>query len=149
MRYRWDPAYPTDSRRPEVPDGRNLRISDAERGEVADALSRHFADGRLDQVEFKARLDRAMGAVTRGDLDGLFHDLPRLDDEVVPARPRRRVLMPLVAILIVADLASTAVGTTASVVHLPWLVVLVGGALLWHRAHRHRAGHPSRTGHGR
>ena len=50
--------------------------------------------GRLDQAEFKARLDRAMGAVTRGDLDGLFDDLPRLADDPEPPRPRRRLLFP-------------------------------------------------------
>ena len=33
----------------------DLRASDAERNEVADKLSRHYADGRLDQIEFKAR----------------------------------------------------------------------------------------------
>jgi len=38
----------------------SLRVSDAERNEVADRLSAHFADGRLDQAEFKERLDAAM-----------------------------------------------------------------------------------------
>ena len=78
MRYRWDPPYPGSARRTDFDDGSRLRVSDAERNEVAEKLSRHFADGRLDQAEFKTRLDRALGAVTRGDLDGLFHDLPRL-----------------------------------------------------------------------
>ena len=55
-----------------------LRVSDAERNEVADRLSRHFADGRLDQAEFKERLDAAMSAKTQGDLAGLFDDLPSL-----------------------------------------------------------------------
>ena len=110
MRYRWDPLYPAYARHPGPADGRNLRVSDAERGEVADALSRHFADGRLDQAEFKVRLDRAMGAVTRGDLDGRFHDLPRPDDDPVPPRPRSRVLGTLVVVLVVAALASAAVG---------------------------------------
>src|ERR1019366_5650574 len=57
----------------------NLRVSDVERNEVADKLSRHFSDGRLDQVEFKERLDATMSAKTQGDLPGLFDDLPRLD----------------------------------------------------------------------
>ena len=55
-----------------------LRVSDAERNDVADKLSRHFADGRLDQAEFKERLDAAMSAKTQGDLAGLFDDLPPL-----------------------------------------------------------------------
>ena len=52
--------------------------------DVAERLSHHFADGRLDQAEFSARLDRATGAKTRRDLDGLFDDLPRLADEPSP-----------------------------------------------------------------
>ena len=31
----------------------NMRISDAERTEVADRLSRHYGDGRLDSEEFE------------------------------------------------------------------------------------------------
>jgi Domain of unknown function (DUF1707) len=54
----------------------SMRVSDAERGEVADRLSKHYGDGRLDQAEFNERLDQAMRAKTRQDLDGLFTDLP-------------------------------------------------------------------------
>jgi hypothetical protein len=53
-----------------------LRVSDAERQEVADALSKHFADGRLDQGEFSDRLELALAARTRADLDPLLADLP-------------------------------------------------------------------------
>jgi Flp pilus assembly protein TadB len=53
-----------------------MRVSDAERAEVADRLSRHFGDGRLDQEEFDRRLHQAMSAVTQADLSGLFDDLP-------------------------------------------------------------------------
>ena len=49
-----------------------MRVSDAERHEIADILSKHFADGRLDDVEFNERLDKAMRAKTRGDLAGLL-----------------------------------------------------------------------------
>ena len=61
--------------------------SDAERNDVADRLAHHFADGRLDETEFKGRLDAAMSATTRGDLHGLFDDLPRLPSE--QPHPRR------------------------------------------------------------
>ncbi len=57
----------------------DLRLSDAERAEVADLLSRHYADGRLDQAEFDERLDQAMKAKTYSDLSGLFADLPRIE----------------------------------------------------------------------
>ena len=39
-----------------------MRVSDAERNEVAEQLSKHYADGRLDAAEFKERLDQAMSA---------------------------------------------------------------------------------------
>jgi hypothetical protein len=54
----------------------NMRVSDAERSEVADLLGRHYSDGRLDKQEFDERVSRAMSAKTRADLDGLFDDLP-------------------------------------------------------------------------
>ena len=44
--------------------GAAMRVSDAERNEVAEELSKHYADGRLDAAEFKERLDQAMGAKT-------------------------------------------------------------------------------------
>ena len=87
MRHRFDPTHTSGSgyRTGWVTDP-HLRVSDAERNEVAERLSRHFADGRLDQSEFGARLDRATRAKTRGDLAGLFDDLPRLADEPSPPR---------------------------------------------------------------
>ena len=84
MRYRWDPAYPMGRRDTQAYDA-SMRASDGERNAVADKLSRHYAEGRLDEVEFKHRLDTAMSATTHGDLNGLFDDLPRL-----PTEPTRR-----------------------------------------------------------
>src|SRR5215831_15707953 len=60
----------------------NMRVSHAERTDVADRLSKHYGDGRLDEEEFNERLDRAMKAKTQSDLDGLFDDLPE------PEQPR-------------------------------------------------------------
>ncbi|MGH9068105.1 MAG: DUF1707 SHOCT-like domain-containing protein, partial [Acidimicrobiales bacterium] len=53
-----------------------MRVSDAERNQVAEELSRHFGDGRLDQAELDERMARTMGAKTRADLSGLLDDLP-------------------------------------------------------------------------
>jgi hypothetical protein len=99
-------------------DSGDVRASDAERADVADQLSRHYQDGRLDQAEFNERLDRAMNAKTRGDFAGLFADLPELPDDqadrdgqaksaqvrVPRHRPRPALarLMPVTAIVIVA-----------------------------------------------
>ena len=56
-----------------------MRVSDAERAEVADQLAQHYGDGRLDQAELDERLGRAMSAKTLADLAGLTADLPHLD----------------------------------------------------------------------
>ncbi len=117
----------------------NLRVSDAERNEVADKLSRHFSDGRLDQTEFKERLDAAMSAKTQGDLAGLFDDLPPLAHETPPPPSRRRRLVPFLLMLALLALAA---GSTVSLWHplqIPWLLVAVIAFFVWHRIrHHHR-----------
>ena len=74
------PPQPTRpaSRRASWP-GAEMRVGDAERAEIADLLSKHFSDGRLDEAEFSERLDRAMRAKTMADLSGLLSDLPASD----------------------------------------------------------------------
>ena len=73
-----------------------LRASDAERDVVATRLREAHAEGRLTVEEFSERLDAALVARTRGDLDALTRDLPavaaaaprrpRTGDEAAPAR---------------------------------------------------------------
>ena len=55
----------------------SLRASDAERDEAARELGDRYAEGRLSQETFLRRMDEAFGAKDRGQLDGLFTDLPR------------------------------------------------------------------------
>ncbi len=134
MHRRFDPTHTSGSGyRTGLVTDPHLRVSDAERNEVAERLSRHFADGRLDQSEFGARLDRATRAKTRGDLAGLFDDLPRLADEPTPPRWRRRRLVPL---LLMVALVAVAIDSTLSLVHIPWLLLVVAGLFLWHRKGR-------------
>jgi len=106
----------------------DLRVSDADRQGVADQLSKHFADGRLDQAEFDERLGQAMNAKTYRDLDGLLTDLPptetgsgaglppagggRVTNRNPGAVPQRRIVKPLVFIalaVIALSIASHAV----------------------------------------
>lgn len=99
-----------------------LRIGDAERNEVANALARHFGDGRLDQAELDDRLARAAAAKTRADLAPLLADLPPLDappgaPATCAARRPRRGLGWLVA-LVLAVIALSAVAHAA--VALVW-----------------------------
>jgi len=116
----------------------SMRVSDAERGEVADRLSKHYGDGRLDQAEFNERLDQAMRAKTRQDLNGLFTDLPEGEAaaNAVPGQPggaphghpqhghpqygqrRHRVLF------LVLVIALTAAGGQALVrSYIPWFLI--------------------------
>jgi hypothetical protein len=80
-------------RRASWPD-QGMRVSDADRADVADRLAKHYSDGRLDQAEFDERLDRAMRAKTRADLVVLLADLPEGEplppDDGSPPRNQRR-----------------------------------------------------------
>ena len=101
-----------------MPSDEHLRVSDADRQAVTDRLSQHFADGRLDQAEFDDRVERAMSAKTRGDLTGLFTDLPEAGAPAVTGHPRRRHHPVLLLVLFVV-LASAAG-------HLLWWTVVPG-----------------------
>jgi hypothetical protein len=155
MRYRWDPAYPMGRRDMQVADA-SLRASDDERNAVADKLSRHYAEGRLDEVEFKSRLDTAMSATTRGDLNGLFDDLPRLPSEAPPPPPRHRRVLPWVFIVVLVAIVVGATMPFYPMYHVPWFLFAVIAFFLWRRAggrlhthHHHGPDHPySRHGAG-
>jgi FHA domain/Domain of unknown function (DUF1707) len=67
-------AFPADV--PTNPEAA-IRASDSEREEAARELGDQFAEGRLSQETFLRRMDDAFGARDRGQLDGLFTDLPQ------------------------------------------------------------------------
>jgi hypothetical protein len=136
MRYRTD--NPLSGRWIGTPPNANLRVSDAERNEVAERLSRHFAEGRLDQTEFKERLDAAMSAKTQGDLGGLFDDLPRLTDEPAPPPSRRRRAIPLVMMVAIVVLAAGSAFSFVHVLQIPWLLIAVVAFFIWHRTGHRR-----------
>jgi Inner membrane component of T3SS, cytoplasmic domain/Domain of unknown function (DUF1707) len=64
---------------PEAPSTPDViaRASDEERDEAVSELGERFAEGRLSQDTFMHRMDEALGARDRRQLDGLFTDLPR------------------------------------------------------------------------
>ena len=137
-----------------------MRISDADRAEVADRLSKHYSDGRLDQAEFNERLDRAMKAKTQADLNGLFADLPPTGepDKAVRTtrppdqRPRNRhpvqrvlglILITVVAIFVARALMWPFFGFFGFAGHLlfvpiPWILIAIVIFLGWRHATRHR-----------
>src|SRR5215213_2089052 len=55
---------------------RDMRVSDPERQAAAQRIGAAWAEGRLDDAEYDRRLAQAFAAVTYGDLDQLFADLP-------------------------------------------------------------------------
>lgn len=71
-----------------------LRVSHADRDVVVDRLKVAFCEGRLDKSEFDERLDAALTAKTRGDLDRLLRDVADLAPPPV-ARPVVGVARPL------------------------------------------------------
>jgi hypothetical protein len=68
-----------------MPGDPRIRASDADRDRAASLLREHHAEGRLTAEEFHERLDRALAAKTRGDLDELLADLPGIDLYRLPA----------------------------------------------------------------
>lgn len=133
----------------------HIRVSDAERNAVAELLGQHYADGRLDQAEFDERVSRTMAAKTRGDLVGLFDDLPDTgstagagpagpDGPAVPYRVRRRgggILRPLLLLALVLICANVAWHAFTSVFFfgpVAWAAVLVVVILLVTRSGHRR-----------
>ena len=104
-----DSSWPRATRRrePMRAPAADVRVSDAERDEVVQQLSRHTGDGRLTIDEFEERVEQVYASKTRRELDATLRGLPR------PAvRVPRRVdvadrLRPLagVAVLVLAVLA--------------------------------------------
>jgi hypothetical protein len=131
----------------------HIRVSDAERSAVAEQLGAHYADGRLDQAEFDERISRTMAAKTRGDLAGLFDDLPDPGPAGAPGtagpggpalpyarRHRGGVFRPLVLLVIAVLLTSVAwhAMDTLSFFAIPWfpIAVLVAIVLIVGRRRR-------------
>jgi len=126
----------------------HVRLSDAERAEVADRLAAHFGEGRLNQAEFDERVAQAMNAKTRGDLSGLFDDLPEpgpagapgtpVRGPHSPAHPVRPYAAPFFLVLLVVVI--TAAGTAGEAVfgHVPgiktWLTIGVITAVVVYAA---------------
>lgn len=54
----------------------HVRISDADRAAARQLLERAVGEGMLTLDEFSERLDVALAARTRGDLEPVLHDLP-------------------------------------------------------------------------
>jgi hypothetical protein len=136
----------------------HIRVSDAERNAVAELLGQHYADGRLDQAEFDDRVGRTMAAKTRGDLSGLFDDLPESETgagaggprgpvaQSAPYQMRRRrggggIVRPLLLLALIFICANVAWHAFTSLFFfqpLVWAFFIVAAIIvLSRRSHRH------------
>ncbi len=125
------PNHQTDS--PSSGGGSDLRVSDAERQATTDQLKPAFAAGRLDMDEYEERLQQALAAKTRRDLDDLVRDLPNVTAPT-PSGGRRFFAPVFIAVAVIAALT-----LTVGVAHgffFPWWIIPVAFFVLsrhWRR----------------
>jgi hypothetical protein len=81
-----DPENP----RPDPNRDRRVRIGDAERDEVINALQEHLSAGRLDVDEYEQRAERVFAARYAADLDEVLLDLPPTQAEQQHRQKARR-----------------------------------------------------------
>jgi len=81
---------PTDDTGPREHRSRRVRIGDAEREEVLNALQEHLAAGRLDVDEYEQRAERVVAARYAEDLQEVLTDLP----PTAAQQERRRATRP-------------------------------------------------------
>ncbi|HEX9064220.1 MAG TPA: DUF1707 domain-containing protein [Streptosporangiaceae bacterium] len=145
----WSGSWGYQPRRRSPHQNPNLRVSDADRADVADRLSKHYGDGRLDQAEFNERMERAMSAKTQGDFAGLFEDLPDLaGGQTPPAQPpvsyqpvRRPSPVYRILMLVLLVVAAIILGHVLAQWFFPWVLIGIVAYLLLRRHERshHRA----------
>ena len=90
----------------------DVRASQDERERVVDRLRTHAGEGRLELDELEHRVEAALSARTRGELNALLHDLPRLPDTARDRRLRAvarasatMAFLPLVVAILLFSLA--------------------------------------------
>ncbi|MBH0777423.1 DUF1707 domain-containing protein [Nocardia sp. NEAU-351] len=111
----------------ELPD---VRVGTVEREDALRRLSDHFAAGRLSVAEFDERSAVVAAAVTRGDLAGVFTDLPQEPAASPPERAGRSgVQRPERLMAVLPIIAVILFFTTGS--WLWFLMIPIAGALLF------------------
>ena len=114
------------------PRDRSLRVGDRERDAVGEILRRRHLEGRLDDEEFEARLERCLAAKTYAELDALIADFPRDGSE--PRAGRQWAWRPwpfAFPILAFALIAAIAFGGHAAWLAVPLFFLFVVRPLAW------------------
>jgi hypothetical protein len=145
-----------------------IRVSDADREQVAARLREHYAEGRLSAEEMDERISAALSAKTAGDLRRVMADLP--EPEPAPVSPqgpswdrprwagprwvvyrRRPRLLPLALFALIVALVLPGAGwlffAVFKLVLLFWLVTALVGIVAVARF-RHRARRYWKSGPG-
>jgi hypothetical protein len=137
-------SWPREARRrePARAPAADVRVSDAERDEVVQQLSRHTGDGRLTFEEFEERVGEVFAAKTRRELDATLRGLPRPS-----VRAPRRVdladrLRPLTGLALLV-LAVAALGPWVLWIAIPLMWCRITGRARHRRRYRHREIEPS------
>lgn len=79
-----------------APDDDRVRLADAERDALAEALGRHYVAGRLDAEALTTRVEAVFGAEFRDEAEAALADLPAPEPAAapepvaLPARKQRR-----------------------------------------------------------
>lgn len=135
----WDYIYPGGPWHEGRRKTGSIRVGDSERAEMAELLGKHYGDGRLDEQEFRERIDRAMSAKTRGDLAGLLSDLPTLGSSApaAPVHHRGRRVRPILGLFLVIAL-SLSVASVIAHQHIAWWLIAIVAFLLLNRFDRRK-----------
>src|SRR5262245_53514330 len=111
-----------------------MRVGDAERTRVTEALHDHFAQGRLTRDELDERLDATLSAKTFGELRKITRDLPGTAPVADPASPSRAAaphwhgprlpFLPLLvgAFVVIAVLSGGVMGAMFGVIKVIFLI---------------------------
>ncbi len=122
--------------------GPDMRVSDAEREEVAQTLAHHHGEGRLDAAELDQRLSLTYRARTRGELAEVVNDLPPRPRAATPvAPPRRSPRIPVLTMFAIGAFALLVASSVLTGRHLVWGFWWIFWLGLWMvRPWRHRHG---------
>ena len=98
----------------------DLRVSDAERQNVADRLRVAQEVGQLDIHEFDDRVRSVWAARTRGELERVIADLPAPPPAAAPARRSSRQVF-----------SDTGGGVTMRILTIIWAAILAVNVVVW------------------